>query len=1586
MRGEIKKGSIARYAVFLALFFISGTLTSFGQYSGTYTLGATGHFTSFNEAVDSLVTYGVNGPVTINVDSGVYTEYITIHAIKGASATNTITFQSVGQDSTTVTLESASVKGAGGFSPTPVTWAVAFSGCKYVTFKWMTITRTGANPSALAVKIDSGACHNTITNCMLVGEKITKAPTGFAATYYDVVYASHTATFDDSFNNITNNYIKYGTYGIYLTYAAVGFGGTAGEAGVYDNILNNTIDSDYYGGIYLNYIDSSLISGNSITNIQAGPATGFGATTPYGIEITNSSVVYVNKNYINMVNGSDGIYLGAVLSSNRKNSIISNNMVIIGGSSGYGIYVPAGGGFGAVGNISYANFLFNSILINNTGAATASAGIYFASSVGSPTNYFYNNIAYNSGGGIAVNFVNNTDLDSVDYNDWYTKGATLGEFNTAKYTTANWVLNTSLDSHSVFVNPRFTSSTLLITSAAQCYDAGDSVLVHNDYFGRTRNPKRPCIGAVEFTLPANDAGVSSIDSPSSNFCKTGAANVYASITNFGIAALTTASVGWSVNGVAQKAYNWTGSILTGKSDSVIIGSYSFASGTSYSIKAWTYSPNGVTDSNPTNDTSLITGVQQGLSGTYSIGSTGAYSTIGGAIADLNTRGICGPVTFNIANGSYNEQDSIGTVSGASAINTITFQSQSGDSSKVNWNYAAGTARDYLLKINASAYITVKQITMHATGAANTTILVSILGSYHLTFSNCRFIGVNKSTSPSIVAAGTPTNGFFGLTYPGDLDSDITITNNYFSNNNNSIYLMGTGINTGEQTKNVISNNTSDSANVSGIYLQYQNNTIVTKNMVSGYGGAGGFNIIAGINLTNCDGNLNVSGNNVQGSGNIYGIYASTCLGGGHNQNEIYNNFIAIAQGAAGGGGGGGRPYGVYVTNSTYQDIYFNNINMYNTNANGYAIYTTFGAFGGAGGHSQIENNNFVNAGGGYAMYNSVATTFYDSVDYNNIYTTSATTLAYWGTKAYATLAAYTAASGQVYTQSLDPKYTSATDLHISNKILFGKGTSITGIATDIDGKTRFSPPTIGAVELSIHYNDAGLTVINNPADKSSICGGQSNINVTLKNFGLGKLTSAVINWMVNGTTQTAYNFTGSLLFDSTTTLNLPYNFTSGKTTITIWTTLPNGVTDSVTSNDSVTASIIVYPSPSALKTLSAQICTGGNTTIGIASNGSDNYSWVSSPSGFTSTDANPNVSPTANTTYVLTESNTFSCATIDSVAVTIDLPPVANAGKAQTVCAFNPATIGAAAVSGLTYSWTSNPAGYSDTTANPTVSPSVTTTYYLTAKNGGGCSDTQSVVITAKPGPAAFTGNNQAICNTGTTAIGTTGVNGNTYSWVSSPKGFTSTSANPQVSPTITTTYYLTETNSAGTGGCNKTDSVIIAVYNVPTVTFTAGTPNAGDIQFTVSDSTQGKYGWNFGDKSAIDSAKNPSHLYSANGTFKVTLTVTNAGGCAETDTADVLINNTSISPIAHTIGGLAVSPNPFSGNVAITYTVAQSGQVNAALYDLNGKEIMPLNNGTQTAGVHTMQLDGSALPAGVYIVRIIAGGYTANEKMIKIN
>ncbi len=170
------------------------------------------------------------------------------------------------------------------------------------------------------------------------------------------------------------------------------------------------------------------------------------------------------------------------------------------------------------------------------------------------------------------------------------------------------------------------------------------------------------------------------------------------------------------------------------------------------------------------------------------------------------------------------------------------------------------------------------------------------------------------------------------------------------------------------------------------------------------------------------------------------------------------------------------------------------------------------------------------------------------------------------------------------------------------------------------------------------------------------------------------------------------------------------------------------------------------------------------------------------------------ISDTASNYNVVITGTGAQNVTSVNVPLIVNPLPAAVAGADRAINLNTGTQIGAATVTGSTYSWSSVPAGFTSTIANPTVTPLVTTTYTVVETiTATGSTNSHSVVVTVNPLPAAVAGADRAInLNTGT-QIGATAVTGSTYSWSSVPAGFTSTLANPTVTPLVTTTYTVVE-------------------------------------------------------------------------------------------------------------------------------------------------------------------------------------------------
>jgi len=234
--------------------------------------------------------------------------------------------------------------------------------------------------------------------------------------------------------------------------------------------------------------------------------------------------------------------------------------------------------------------------------------------------------------------------------------------------------------------------------------------------------------------------------------------------------------------------------------------------------------------------------------------------------------------------------------------------------------------------------------------------------------------------------------------------------------------------------------------------------------------------------------------------------------------------------------------------------------------------------------------------------------------------------------------------------------------------------------------------------------------------------------------------------------------------------------------------------------------------PAATVISNAAICTGSSISIGASSVSGNTYSWTSSPSGFTSTNANPSVNPSATTTYTLVETVTATgCNKSNPVTITVNPLPTASVISNTSICNGNSVAIGAASVTGSTYSWTSSPTGFTSTSSNPTVNPDSTTNYKLVETiTSTGCFKADSITIIVNPIPKAVVGPSETICPGNGLTIGDLPVPGNTYLWSSVPAGFTSTISSPSLLPTNSAKYVLTETISST--GCSKTDTTQIII------------------------------------------------------------------------------------------------------------------------------------------------------------------------------
>ncbi|MEZ4700786.1 MAG: T9SS type A sorting domain-containing protein [Rhodothermales bacterium] len=75
--------------------------------------------------------------------------------------------------------------------------------------------------------------------------------------------------------------------------------------------------------------------------------------------------------------------------------------------------------------------------------------------------------------------------------------------------------------------------------------------------------------------------------------------------------------------------------------------------------------------------------------------------------------------------------------------------------------------------------------------------------------------------------------------------------------------------------------------------------------------------------------------------------------------------------------------------------------------------------------------------------------------------------------------------------------------------------------------------------------------------------------------------------------------------------------------------------------------------------------------------------------------------------------------------------------------------------------------------------------------------------------------------------------------------------------------------------------------------------------------------------------------------------------------------------------------PNPFNPTTSIRFDVPQAGHVSLEVFDLIGRKVQTLVDGTLAAGQHSVSFSAGELPSGMYLYRLTAGSDVQTRKMV---
>lgn len=411
------------------------------------------------------------------------------------------------------------------------------------------------------------------------------------------------------------------------------------------------------------------------------------------------------------------------------------------------------------------------------------------------------------------------------------------------------------------------------------------------------------------------------------------------------------------------------------------------------------------------------------------------------------------------------------------------------------------------------------------------------------------------------------------------------------------------------------------------------------------------------------------------------------------------------------------------------------------------------------------------------------------------------------------------------------------------------------------------------------------------------------------------------------------------------------------------------------------------------------ICDGENARLGLSAISGYNYSWTSIGGGYSSSSANPTVSPSATTTYKLVVSSTDGQCNPDSATVYVKVNPRMNvASIADTFFCENDSVIITAPSNMVSYIWQ----GVNLIRYTQSIKLKSADTLRLSMIDGNACTYLDTVRVQEKPLPAFSLGSDTTICeNLSITLSGPTGMANYKWNGVNSTSNTYTTSTsqvhtlevtdqfgckydddiqiltNPASTfdlgndtsicdgtaftiygPTSLSNFYWNDTMSSSAsltvneGGtywleaynsfdCPAFDTITITALPLPVFSLGNDTGYCDQVNaFLLGPANMDTYLWFNGSDMQGFNATGPGLYY---------LSVTDNNGCSYTDSINIALFNSpviSLGPDTAVNQGQTIILTPGSGYDRYVWstgaetesiTVSDSGEYSVTVYDENG-------------------------------------------------
>ena len=461
-------------------------------------------------------------------------------------------------------------------------------------------------------------------------------------------------------------------------------------------------------------------------------------------------------------------------------------------------------------------------------------------------------------------------------------------------------------------------------------------------------------------------------------------------------------------------------------------------------------------------TPTVLQVTEGFKGILTVGKGGNYGTIQAAV-DAVSGGISGPTTISILPGIYSETVRVPEIPGASALNPLVIESQTGSWEDVKIHFDHYDEPPYsddkmkhefgVVTIAGCDYVTLRGLDITTEDLTFPGVVHVTNESRHLTIDHCHIhcapcLNYNQSDIKLI--------NTYAENEANKNNDYMTVTNCLLEGGYIGIRMGGTGyVVLPKERGGIIEDNTFLNQGSKGIYVMEESGVKVRRNTVRTEQTGNGYRGIDFQVRDTYDERAVVEGNHfyLQGEQDMTGIHIRLVNGTADCPVQVFNNEVTMKTNSS-------TSYGMVVNSSSSHLHIAHNTVVVNGSKSG----ATFWINDMMGDDVEVVNNLLQNGSQGYAYRFRNASDARQVSLRHQVAHTNGSHFAYVGGTTYPTHETWAAACGETDGQDEETTFLHAEILEPAEAGVLVSGEPLSWVTTDITATPRGAEPTVGAYE------------------------------------------------------------------------------------------------------------------------------------------------------------------------------------------------------------------------------------------------------------------------------------------------------------------------------------------------------------------------------------------------------------------------------------------------------------------------------------------------------------------------------------------